>query len=307
MKFIDDFSSKKKRNRDARLGRVADPQEKPFLMDIMLSVANHFFHADLVFILTNNINQELVPGKKNIVFISGNEAGAPLSFENEASIIFENNFFPSSKGDNRFALPIGLPEYMNHMPESNSVPIKDRKYDTFFCGRIWKSRKAFKNKHNEELSGTDLNCYFRQTYPNNPKRDLSEKKLFNDFKTGEFVHYNDYFRVLQDSKISFMPVGVTAHNEAHDNYRYYESLLAGTINVFAEEDVRRKIWFYEYPLNVCINNWDELTYEFVRDTIDRYSDFNLEHAFSEYRKSLSKLALINRTVEIIGNRALGQL
>tara|TARA_R110000822_G_scaffold302891_1_gene427387 strand:+ start:2091 stop:2873 length:783 start_codon:yes stop_codon:yes gene_type:complete len=256
-------------------------------MDIVKIVADYFIHSDYNFLVTSNVGFP-PPEKNTIVFLTGNERNTyPINLP-KTKLLFAG-FFGQEKRGKMHYLPIGVPKHFNNISNLNLKPIKDRDLNMFYCGCKHANRGNFFQAFNKVAEEVP-NCLLKTTPRNNPQKEMIDEN------PEDYMNFDSYWSNLCNTKIHPICINKTT---SHDNYRYFESVYAGTINVMAEKNVRKNIWIYDYPMNVFIDSWKDLTPSFVNDIIARYDDFDINWAIDEYKKKLSKHSLASYVIETI--------
>lgn len=260
-------------------------------MDIVRIVSNYFFHSDYNFIVDFETHKT-EEGKKNILFLSGHDSPNKIRNLENYDIIFAN-FVEHDKFKNIHYIPLGLAKQFNNIESFSLIPIRDRNINMFYCGCAHRNRLLFYNNFVEISKHID-NCEIKITKQNNPQEHIIESN------PSLFIKHIDYWEKLCNTKVH--PICINAHSStAHDNYRYFESIMTGTINILAEKSIRENLWTYDYPLNVFIDSWREFTPELVKNSIERLQDTNIEESILSYRQKLSKHAICSRIIDIIGS------
>ena len=252
------------------------PDELDFLSNIVYQVCDYFFHDDINFYITNDIN--LNPStKNNIIFLSGCEKESKLKNDN-FKLCF-NNFY-RNYGDKRYVpLALGNNKFINkNLYKHELINFSDRQYDVFFAGFIHSSRINFKNSINK------LNCkkYIHYTDRNNLQefsKNLEPEK---------------YLEFLKNSKIILAPSG--AHHST--SYRYFESLYFQNIVIFQKNKNEEIFLGNQFSNHYCIDDWNELSDTLISKLIN---DYNQENGKQEYKKLFCKHSIISFVIDKILN------
>jgi hypothetical protein len=252
------------------------PDELDFLLDIVYQVCDYFFHEDINFYVTNDINLNFST-QNNIVFLSGCEQNSKLKNDN-FKLCF-NNFY-RNYGDQRYVpFPLGNNKFINkNLYKHELISFPERQYDVFFAGFIHESRINFKNA----LNKLNSKKYIHYTDRNNLQefsKNLDPEK---------------YLEFLKNSKILLAPSG--AYHST--SYRYFESLYFQNIVIFQKN--KNEEFFLEgnFSNHYCINNWSDLSDSLITNLINNYDQ---ENSKQEYKKNFSKHSIISFAINKILN------
>lgn len=252
------------------------PDELDFLLDIVHQVCDYFFHDDINFYVTNDINLNPIT-KNNIIFLSGCEKDSKLK-SNNFKLCF-NNFY-RDYGDKRYvAFPLGNNKFINkNLHKHDLINFSEREYDVFFAGFIHDSRIGFKNAINK------LNCkkYIHYTDRNN----LQE--FSNNLDPEKYLH------ILKNSKVLLAPSG--AYHST--SYRYFESLYFQNIVIFQKNKNQKLFLDNQFANQFCINDWNELCDDLIFKLINNY---NQENSKQEYKNFFSKHSVVSFVINKILN------
>lgn len=114
----------------------------------------------------------------------------------------------------------------------------------------------------------------------NSINNLSDKydiTFTNGFRTG--ISLQDYWAKLANSKICLVPNGWSP-----ETFRYSEALAFGCIVI---TKARINAWFYENSTAIFINDWSEVTEEFINNILSSNIDEKYEQNLDYYEKYLS--------------------
>lgn len=250
------------------------PDEINYLLDIINQVCDFFFHENINFYVTNNVNIKLNT-TNNIVFISGCENDSKLRDNN--FILCFNNFYREN-GDSRYVpFPLGNNKFINkNLYTHEVIPFEERKYDIFFAGFIHESRIPFKNAIEK------INCskYIHFTSANNLQKFDNE------------LDPNQYLNILKDSKILLAPRG--AHHAT--SYRYFESLYFQNIVIFEKNENEEIYLNKNLPNQYKINSWENLSSSFIEDIIKKYDS---KENKNNYKNLFCKRAVVSSVIDKI--------
>jgi hypothetical protein len=188
----------------------------------------------------------------------GNEVSYNPKYYEFFDIIFR--FYLQEKCDYNKIFPINIG--FNSSGEYNIFPNKgktlsERTNDVFFMGN--KSvRYGFYNSINNLSKKYDIN--------------------FTDgFRSG--LSIEDYYNKLSNSKICLVPNGMSP-----ETFRYSESLGSGCI-VITKDKINS--WFYENSTAIFVNDWSEVTEEFIKNILSSNIDLKYEENLNYYERCLS--------------------
>lgn len=238
----------------------------------------------------NTIN----PNKKNILIQISEETEAPYyseiyeSFDkvfrtyNNNKKIDNKKIFPIPCGHVSRFLSKGLVEGIN-LP--NLINIKQRNYDIFFSGQ------THYGLENQERYRCNQNIQ-------KLKKIKILTQLTNGFGNGYSL--NEYYQVLNNSKISAVPRGYSVK----ESFRFFESFTMGCIVIttlpFNSEDFDQ-IWYYKNCPAIYIPDWDSLNEELVTNVLKNQEDIYNQN-LNYYKNSLSSEAvakyITNKILEI---------
>jgi hypothetical protein len=145
--------------------------------------------------------------------------------------------------------------------------ISERKYDLFYSGQKLDHRKVLVGRLDELKNSFNV---FSQVNPM--------------FRLG--LDIDDYYKFLGDSKICVVPDGTSV-----DTYRFTEACGSGCAVITTPKP---DLWYYHNAPVFYVNNWDELTKEFINEvlswdldniqisTLKYYNDCLSEEAVAKY-------------------------
>ena len=250
------------------------PDELNYLVNIVSQVADFFFHDNINFYITNDINVNLNT-ENNIIFLSGCEKNSELKDQN-FKLCF-NNFYRNYNDKRYVPFPLGNNKFINDNLYSHEIiPFEKREYDIFFAGFIHPSRSSFKEKIEK------LNCkkYLHYTHRNNLQN-------FN-----ENLNPEEYLNILNNSKIVLAPKGAFHAT----SYRYFESLYFQNIVIFQKDKNEEILSSDKFANQYCIQDWNELSDDFIKKII---LNFDEEASKNNYKNYFCKQAIITSTIDKI--------
>lgn len=232
---------------------------------------------------TEQFRTTIKDGKKNVMIMLSDEAGIIPPFLNKLYKVFrtynrkglydESKIYPIPCG---YCAQVGMkslpkPESKYNYAEQEHKNIKDRQYDLFFSGQLGPNRgqmaqQLSKIKHN-------FNSYIQIT---------------GGF--GQGFCTEDYFNILNDSKIAIVPNGAVIP----ESFRFFESFESGCIVVtsYPFENSNFNHWYYENCPAIKINNWNDLTVELIENLLDNQEELS-NKSKEYYNKYLSSKAVAN--------------
>jgi hypothetical protein len=193
-----------------------------------------------------------------IAIHNGNEVSFDSKYYEFFDIIFR--FYLQENCDYNKVFPINIGfnssgEYNIHPNKGNKL--SERTNDVFFMGNTSVRYEFYKSINN--LSN---------------KYDIN---FTNGFRTG--LPIRDYYNKLSNSKICLCPNGVSP-----ETFRYTESLGSGCI-VITKDKVNS--WFYENSTAIFINDWSEVTEEFINNILSSNIDEKYKENLDYYERFLS--------------------
>ena len=224
--------------------------------------------------------------KKNIVIYLSDEYGIFKNWFNKVDLIFRT--YPR-KGffDNKqiFPIPLGLvmPDFVTYKMEQPKNKLSERKYDYFYSGQQSPNRMEFLSKVEHSTKGR--NGILRHTF---------------NFRTGYTI--DDYFQIMNDTKISFVPLGKVVP----ESFRYMESFESGCVVVtdFPMDDYKH-IWYYKESPAIFIKDYKDLNEELVSTLLqDETLEYYNEKSVKYYNDFLSTKAVANYIIYIIKQKGL---
>ena len=114
----------------------------------------------------------------------------------------------------------------------------------------------------------------------NKLSDKYDVTFTSQFRTG--LSLQDYWDKLSNSKICLAPNGLSP-----ETFRYSESLAFGCIVI---TNVKIDAWFYENSTAIFIDDWSEVTEEFINNLLISNIDEKYEQNLDYYEKYLSPKA-----------------
>lgn len=251
-----------------------EPDEFNYLANIVTQAADFFFHDNLNFYITNDVNIDLNT-ENNIVFLTGCEKVSQLKNQN-FKICF-NNFYREYNDPRYIAFPLGNNKFINdNLYLHEVIPFREREYDIFFAGFIHPSRISFK----EKIENLSCKKYLHYTDRNN----------LQNFD--ENLNPDQYLNILKNSKIVLAPKGAF-HSTS---YRYFESLYFQNIVIFQKSEGEEILYRDKFKNQYCIQDWSELSDNFIKQII---SDFDEESAKNNYKNYFCKHAITSFTIDKI--------
>jgi hypothetical protein len=222
----------------------------------------YIIHPDLD--VTEGINfGEKIKNDKNykIAIHTSNEVFYSPKYYEFFDIVFR--FYLQENCDYKKIFPISIG--FNSSGEYNVVPNKgnklsERTNDVFFMGNPSVRYEFF-------MSINNLSSKYDITFT-------------NGFRTG--LPIRDYYNKLSNSKICLCPNGVSP-----ETFRYNEALGSGCI-VITKDKVNS--WFYENSTAIFVNNWSDVTEEFINNILSSNIDEKYEENLNYYEKCLSPKA-----------------
>jgi hypothetical protein len=204
--------------------------------------------------IKNDTNYKIAIHTSNEVFYS------PKYYE-FFDVIFR--FYLQENCDYKKIFPISIG--FNSSGEYNISPNKgnklsERTNDVFFMGNP-------SVRHEFYMSINNLSSKYDITFT-------------NGFRTG--LPIREYYNKLSNSKICLCPNGVSP-----ETFRYNEALGSGCI-VITKDKVNS--WFYENSTSIFVNNWSEVTEEFINNILSSNIDEKYEENLNYYEKCLSPKA-----------------
>lgn len=271
------------------------PDEKAYKENIIKLLYDYFCHTNYTFILTNNKNILPEYGNNVVVFLSGNELSEIPVYFNKVKYIFTDfylpdmpkNIFPILMGNNSRS---SNGDYYNY---TNSIKqIQEREIDICFMGAIHRPGSDRDIVKNQLKNFKDIKVYC---------------KFYNDFffdkKSPEDIEKNkqNYFNILKNTKISICTGGnhafvkKGAYFAGWESYRFLESMQLGNIIITNIN------WpqYYKSPNVFFVDNWSNLTEEYVKEILTKDLNFLQKQSFDFYKKNISKYAIIQNIINII--------
>jgi hypothetical protein len=236
--------------------------EEELLKEFDDNYSLYFIHPDLY--VTEGLNFiEKIKNDSNykIAIHNGNEGVYDSKYYEFFDIIFR--FYLQENCDYKKIFPISIG--FNSSGEYNLIPNKGKKLsertnDVFFMGNPSVRYEFYKSIN--KLS---------------TKYDIT---FTNGFRTG--LPIRDYYNKLSNSKICLCPNGVSP-----ETFRYNEALGSGCI-VITKDKVNS--WFYENSTAIFVNNWSDVTEEFINNILSSNIDEKYEENLNYYEKCLSPKA-----------------
>jgi hypothetical protein len=233
--------------------------EEQLLKEFDNNYSLYFIHPDLDVIEGLNFSEKIKNDiNYKIAIHVGNEVSYDPKYYEFFDVIFR--FYLQEKCDYIKIFPINIG--FNSSGKYNISPNKGKKLsertnDVFFMGN--KSvRYGFHNSINNLSKKYDI--------------------TFTDgFRSG--LPIKDYYNKLSNSKICLVPNGMSP-----ETFRYSESLGSGCIVVTNE---KINSWFYENSTAIFINDWSEVTEEFINNILLSNIDVKYEENLDYYEKCLS--------------------
>ena len=231
--------------------------------------------------------EDIITSKKNILLFKSDEIGIIPPFLDDLFLVFRT-YNNTNLVDYKkiFPIPCGYATSFDYSYNNSIYDRKEKKnlinreYDFFFSGQMSPERNemvnilnSIKNKYNCIVNSTDK------------------------FASGYIL--NDYYDLLSNSKIAFVPKGVVIP----ESFRYFEGFECNciVITTLPHNDLYN-IWYYEKSPAIFLNNWNELTEDLinkllVKDNLENYELLNKEY-FNNY---ISTKAVSNYILEKINS------
>jgi len=236
--------------------------------DNIINILNKYIDGYSI-IATGDCNTLPITLYKKIVLLGADENGnaglRPYSDYPDVVAVFR---FYNSEGryDNKYVFPIP-PGYncrsngrlMERMyPEKKTA---DREYDIFYSGQTLKCREDLVRQL--QILDKPFNIHHQV----NPS-----------FRQG--MNIDDYYQFLGNSKICVCPDGT-----AIDTFRFVEACGSGCIVITTPKP---DLWYYEDAPVFYLNEWSELTEEYVRNILSKDTDKLQRDIKSYYDACLSE-------------------
>lgn len=226
------------------------------------------FNDYFFYIYTNNKNElpksiTINHPKKILILISNEMKYIPFDLEKYFFCIFKSSLPYEIRKSKIFPFPLNT---ISNLYLKKIIPIKKRKFDIFFCGNLNKYRldlyhalssnaKIFSKISNKLFYTFLVGLGFKKRFV---QRNMSvgvNGKNFIKFTIGlngegDGLPYDEYLRLLNDSKVALCPTGYMST----ETFRHYEAIKSGCViisNKLPDTYIFRKAPF------VKINNWKE--------------------------------------------------
>lgn len=251
-------------------------------LDAIIDILNKHI-SDYSIVITIDFNSLPQTKYRKIVFLIC-EAGARgvMPYTSYSDVVAVFRFYGVEWGyDNKyvFPIPVGYNCISNETRMNRMYPekkIAERKYDIFYSGWTLSERKVLVNKL-EELS-TSFNVFSRSN---------------TAFRSG--LDIDDYYRCLGDSKICVVPRG-NPNGISADTFRYSEACGSGCI-IFTTP--HPDFWYCHNAPVFYVNNWGELTKEYMDNIMNKDLDAIQNDTLRYYRECLSEEAVANYVLKNI--------
>lgn len=253
------------------------PDELDYLKEILAGVLDYFFHDDINFYITNDVNIELNTSN-NIVFLTGSEKSGCLRDQN--FILCFTNFYRSSSDERYVAIPLGNNKFINNLILNYCpIPFHKREYDVFFAGFIHPTRIKFA----QCLERLKCKKYIHYTKANN----------LQNFQNS--LNPSQYLDILRNSKVVMAPIG--AHHCT--SYRYFESIYFGNI-VFTQKLEDQKIFHdLQFKNQYIIKDWESITDLTINEAIKNYDE---DECVKNHKLYFSKHSVISLIINKINSQ-----
>ena len=235
---------------------------------------------------TQQLINEIEPGKKNILILLSDEAGIIPSYKDKFDFIFRTYNRKDLYDNNKiFAIPCGYGTSMRfsyNISDFNSKEfvkkdLKDREYDLFYSGQISPNRVELLNNLN-----------------NIKDRFKSLVKFTDGF--GKGFTLEEFYNNLNNTKIALVPNGAVVP----ESFRYFEAIRSGAIVIttYPKWMDAYNHWYYDESPAIFINSWNELTVDFVNNILINtdFEDYQIRNE-KYFNEKISPNGLANYILE----------
>lgn len=239
-----------------------------FLNELSKLLGKKFKKYNFYIYSSNNVNElphsvNINHSKKILIFISNETNYIPFNLEKYFFCIFKCYLPYEPKNSKIFSFPLNI---ISDVKRNKVIPINKRPIDIFFCGNLNSNRLNLYNalSSNSKIFSKITNKFF---YSILVRTGLKQKflsrnmniavngnnyiKFTNGFNgEGGGLNYNEYFRLLNNSKVILCPRGYISP----ETFRHYEAIKSGSV-VITEK--LPKTYFYKNAPYIEINNWKD--------------------------------------------------
>jgi hypothetical protein len=236
----------------------------------------YFIHPDLDVIEGVDFGEKIKNDTNyKIAFHTGNEVAYSPQYYDFFDIIFRVYLQENCDYEKIFPINLGFNssgQYGIYPNKGNKL--SERTNDVFFMGN-----KSVRFEFYEAINNLS------------DKYDIT----FTDgFRTG--LPIKDYYDKLSNSKICLAPNGYSP-----ETFRYNEALGSGCIVITKE---RVNSWFYENSTAIFIDDWSEVTEEFINNILLSDIDKKYEENLDYYKKCLSPEANAEYIIKTIKEKKI---
>lgn len=250
--------------------------EEQLLKEFDDNFSLYFIHPDLDIIEGVDFGEKIKNDTNyKIAFHTSNEVTYSPKYYDFFDIIFR--VYLQENCDYKKVFPINLGfnssgQYGIYPNKGNKL--SERTNDVFFIGN-----KSFRLEFYESI---------------NHLSDKYDITFTNGFRTG--LSIQDYYDKLSNSKICLAPNGYSP-----ETFRYNEALGSGCIVITKE---RVNSWFYENSTAIFIDDWSEVTEEFISNILLSDIDEKYEQNLDYYKKYLSPEANAEYIIKTIREKKI---
>lgn len=238
-------------------------------LDQLAKIMGKNFQNYNFYIYTSNDKDELPKSaaidhpKKILIFISNESNYIPFNLENFFFCIFKCYLPYEPKNSKIFSFPLNI---FSENSQKKLIPLDKRQIDIFFCGNLNSNRlslyhalssnaKIFSKISNKFLYSFLIRLGLKKKFTS---RNMSIGVNGNNYikftdgfnGQGGGLSYNEYFKLLSNSKIVLCPRGYISS----ETFRHYEAIKSGSIII---TEKLPKTYFYKNSRFIEINNWKE--------------------------------------------------
>jgi hypothetical protein len=250
--------------------------EEQLLKEFDDNYSLYFIHPDLDVIEGVDFGEKIKNDTNyKIAFHTSNEVGYTPQYYDFFNIIFRVYLQENCDYEKIFPINLGFNssgQYGIYPNKGNKL--SERTNDVFFMGN-----KSVRFEFYEAINNLS------------DKYDIT---FTNGFRTG--LPVKDYYDKLSNSKICLVPNGYSP-----ETFRYNEALGSGCIVITKE---RVNSWFYENSTAIFIDDWSEVTEEFINNILLSDIDKKYKENLDYYKKCLSPEANAEYIIKIIKEKKI---
>jgi hypothetical protein len=219
----------------------------------------YFVHPDLDVIEGVDFGEKIKKDKNYKIGIHvGNERSYNPKYYGFFDIIFRYYLQENCDFNKVFPINIGFNSSTEYgISPNKSNKLSERTNDVFFMGN-----KSVRNEFYNTINNLS------------DKYDIT---FTNGFRIG--LPIREYYNKLSNSKICLVPNGYSP-----ETFRYSEALGSGCI-VITKDKINS--WFYENSTAIFVDDWSEVTEEFINNILSSNIDEKYEQNLDYYEKCLS--------------------